>query len=257
MKTKAILFIFFVVIVLSSWNQLRLSTVPQGFECFNQPRVFIKYKQPINGYTVKAMWFPYVSEDGITGETGITTILHFKKADNEFVINLDAKHIIDTLCYQYPNLKDGDVLYWDYAAKKSDEVLPMYSPFFFYDVDFDGKDELLITNYQNGEYSNNTYQVYKIHKYYAELMKEEPFNNLETTTEFDSVNKTIVRISTGGQGSICKYTYKLKNYETVCGDRPVTVSKFEMVKADILDDQHEHRIYQRKGDKMELISKTL
>ena len=32
--------------------------VPQDFECFNQPRVFIKYKQPINGYTVKVMCMP-------------------------------------------------------------------------------------------------------------------------------------------------------------------------------------------------------
>ena len=131
--------------------------VPQDFECFNQPRVFIKYKQPINGYTVKAMWLPYVAQDGTTGETGITTLLHFKNADNEFSINLEAKHIIDTLCYHYPNLKDGDVLYWDYAQKGSNEVLPNYAPFSFYDVDFDGEEELLITDYQSGSYSNYTY----------------------------------------------------------------------------------------------------
>lgn len=56
------------------------------------------------------MWLPYVAEDGTTGETGITTLLHFKSIDNEFNINLEAKHIIDTLCYHYPHLKDGDVL---------------------------------------------------------------------------------------------------------------------------------------------------
>ena len=32
------------------------TSVPQGFECFNQPHIYIKYKQPINGYTVKVMW---------------------------------------------------------------------------------------------------------------------------------------------------------------------------------------------------------
>lgn len=37
--------------------------VPQDFECFNQPRVFIKYKQPINGYTVKVMCMPYECYD--------------------------------------------------------------------------------------------------------------------------------------------------------------------------------------------------
>lgn len=29
------------------------------FESFSQPCVFIKYKQPVNGYTVKIMWFQY------------------------------------------------------------------------------------------------------------------------------------------------------------------------------------------------------
>ena len=32
------------------------TSVPQDFECFNQPHIYIKYKQPINGYTVKVMW---------------------------------------------------------------------------------------------------------------------------------------------------------------------------------------------------------
>lgn len=77
------------------------------------------------------MWLPYVAQDGTTGETGITTLLHFKNADNEFSINLEAKHIIDTLCYHYPNLKDGDVLYWDYAQKAAMKcclIMP-HSPF--------------------------------------------------------------------------------------------------------------------------------
>lgn len=35
------------------------------------------------------------------------------------------------------------------------------------------------------------------------------------------------------------------------GDRPTTISKFELVKADIIDDKG-HRVYLRKGDKLEL-----
>lgn len=246
------IFLFLTTIMaLSACNQKKPSTVPLGFECFNQPRVFINYKQPINGYTVKAMWLPYVGKDGTTGETGLTTLLHFKSADNEFNINLEAKQVFDTLCYHYPYLKDGDVLYWDYAYKDSNEVLPKYSPFSFYDVDFDGEEELLIMDYQSGSYSNNTYKVYKIREYYAELMDEEPFDYLETSTKFDSINKTIIKTVPGGHGSICTYTYQLKDYETIYWDKPITVSKFELVKAEIFDDQHEHRVYQRKGDKLE------
>ena len=189
----------------------------------------------------------------MTGETGIATLLHFKSADNEFSINLEAKHIIDTLCYHYPHLKDGDVLYWNYVQKDSNEVLPNYSPFSFYDVDFDGEEELLITDYQSDSYSNNTYKVFKIHEYYAELMTDEPFDYLETPTKFDSINKSIITTSIGGQGSIYTYTYQPKDHETMYGDKPITVSKFELVKADIIDAKG-HRVFQRKGDKLEKLS---
>ena len=95
----------------------RKCSIPKGFECFNSKRVFIQYKQPVNGYTVKVMWLPYLnSKDNTTAETGVTTSLFFDSADNQFYINLEAKHIIDTLCYHYPHLKDGDVLYWDYSV---------------------------------------------------------------------------------------------------------------------------------------------
>ena len=39
------------------------TSVPLDFECFNQPHIYIKYKQPINGYTVKVMWL----QDGEVG----------------------------------------------------------------------------------------------------------------------------------------------------------------------------------------------
>ena len=141
----------------------RKCSIPKGFECFNSKRVFIQYKQPVNGYTVKVMWLPYLnSKDNTTAETGVTTSLFFDSADNQFYINLEAKHIIDTLCYHYPHLKDGDVLYWDYVPKDSNEVLPHYSPFCFSDVDFDGKEELVITHQLGGSRSNNTYKIYMV-----------------------------------------------------------------------------------------------
>lgn len=66
----------FIVIGLLSWtvckgqNQTDIQnseemligqSVPKGFDCFNSKRVFIQYKQPVNGYTVKVMWLPYLN----------------------------------------------------------------------------------------------------------------------------------------------------------------------------------------------------
>ena len=97
------------------------------------------------------------------------------------------------------------------------------------------------------------YDIIKIHEYYAELMTDEPFDYLETSTKFDSINKSIITTSIGGQGSIYTYTYQPKDVQTMYGDKPITVSKFELVKADIIDDKG-HRVFQRKGDKLERLS---
>ena len=53
-------------------KEISIEKAPKGFGCFNSPRVFIKYKQPVNGYTVKAMWLPYYnSGDTTIAETGV------------------------------------------------------------------------------------------------------------------------------------------------------------------------------------------
>ncbi|UYU54595.1 hypothetical protein KQP54_08870 [Bacteroides uniformis] len=262
----------FIVIGLLSWtvckgqNQTDIQnseemligqSVPKGFDCFNSKRVFIQYKQPVNGYTVKVMWLPYLnSKDNTTVETGVTTSLFFDSADNQFYINLEAKHIIDTLCYHYPHLKDGDVLYWDYVPKDSNEVLPHYSPFCFSDVDFDGKEELVITHQLGGSRSNNTYKIYKIHGYdNVELMTDEPFNDLENTTKFDSINKTITTCGSSGAYNYVIYTYKQKEYNTMDWNKPITIPKFDMIKAEVIDGE-EYRIYEKKRGKLELVKQT-
>ena len=33
--------------------------IAQEFKDLNFPRIYIKYKQPVNGYTVKVLWMPY------------------------------------------------------------------------------------------------------------------------------------------------------------------------------------------------------
>ena len=235
-------------------KEISIEKAPKGFGCFNSPRVFIKYKQPVNRYTVKAMWLPYYnSGDTTIAETGVTTSLFFDSEDNQFYINLEVKHVIDTLCFHYSHLKDGDVLYWDYVPKDSNEILPRYAPFCFSDVDFDGKEELVITHQRGGSRSSNTYKIYKIHGYdKVELMTDEPFNDLENTAEFDSINKTITTIGSSGVYNTVVYTYKQKEYSTMDWNRPTTVPKFDIIKAEVIDGE-EHRIYVRKRDKLELV----
>ena len=213
----------FIIIGLLSWtickgqnqtdfqNSERIS-VPLGFECFNQPHIYIKYKQPINGYTVKVMWLQY-------GEVGNALFCLEKQGVQYYCF---AEKWADKILYDkgntYPN---NTVIELDYTAKlESEEYLSDDSPFFFSDVDFDGEDEFVINRYKSGSRDSNAYDVYDVTSYGYFIRKTEvPFTELENgQCEFDSANKTITVFGSNGWNSIINDTYQLKG------------EKFELVK---------------------------
>ena len=103
------------------------TSVPLDFECFNQPHIYIKYKQPINEYTVKVMWLQ-------NGEVGNALFCLEKQGIQYYCF---AEKWTDKILYDkgntYPN---NTVIELDYTAKlKSEEYLSDDSPFFFSDVD--------------------------------------------------------------------------------------------------------------------------
>ena len=186
--------------------------VPQDFECFNQPRVFIKYKQPINGYTVKVMCMPYECYDK-ERETEIwgSALLCFEKEYSRFYVYNES--FSDSILY-YVNkesVKDGLVLNIDYLPKQKDEYLSENSPFFFQDLDFDGTEELVINNWRQSIRYFNTYDVYRIDIGGAELITTPPFYKISNyMTEFDSIKKTITTTEgTDINGNIVYKTYNL------------------------------------------------
>jgi len=65
--------------------------------------------------------------------------------------------------------KTGELFYVDYtplpdSLRNNEERIYLHkkAPFFFADVDYDGKDELVLTNYKQGQNSSNSYQVYSL-----------------------------------------------------------------------------------------------
>lgn len=203
----------FIVIGLLSWtvckgqNQTDLEriSVPLGFECFNQPHIYIKYKQPINGYTVKVMWLQ-------DGEVGNALFCLEKQGVQYYYF---AEKWTDKILYDkgntYPN---NTVIELDYTAKlKSEEYLSDDSPFFFSDVDFDGEDEFIINRYKSGSRDSNAYDVYDVSPYGYFIQKTEaPFTELENgQCEFDSENKTITVYGSNGWNNPINHTYQLKD----------------------------------------------
>lgn len=211
---KRIFFIVVTIIILSACNRPKHSTVPQDFECFNNPRVFIKYNQPVNGYMVKVMCFPYNAYDK-ERETEIwgNALLCFEKNDgSKFYIYNESYS--DSILY-YVNeepVKDGLVLNVDYLPKQENESLSQNTPFFFQDLDFDGTEELVINNWRTAIRNCNTYDVYKIDGMSTKLITTPPFYKIDNyITEFDSINRTITTADgTDINGNIIYKTYHIE-----------------------------------------------
>ena len=94
------------------------TSVPQEFECFNQPHIYIKYKQPINGYTVKVMWLQY-------GEVGNALFCLEKQGVQYYYF---AEKWTDKILYDKGNTyPHNTVIELDYTAKlKSEEYLSSF-----------------------------------------------------------------------------------------------------------------------------------
>ncbi|MFV0323641.1 MAG: hypothetical protein ACK5LF_04575 [Bacteroides xylanisolvens] len=214
------------------------------FESFNHPRIFIKYKQPVNGYDVTVMCFPYNNTYDKERETEIwgNALLYFEKEDNRFYIYNES--FSDSVLY-YVNeqeVRDNMILELDYLPKSTNEYLSHNSPFFFSDVDFDGEEELIINNWKCGIRHCNTYDVYKITNNEVKQLTEAPFVNLtgkisNYNSDFDSVNKTITihkRTGSAYYGGYYKYGL-VKRVDLNSYDRLSKCNELELIEAKIID----------------------
>ena len=211
-------------------------------KCF-KPRIFIKYKQPVNGYDVTVMCLPYNYTYDKERETEIwgNALLYFEKEDNRFYIYNES--FSDSVLY-YVNeqeVRDNMILELDYLPKSTKEYLSHNSPFFFSDVDFDGEEELIINNWRCGIRYCNTYDVYKITNNEVKQLTEAPFINptgkiSDYNTEFDSIGKTItVHKRTGSVYYDGYYKYGLaKKVILNSDDRLSKYNQIELIEAKII-----------------------
>ena len=107
---------------------------------------------------------------------------------------------------------DGDVYYFEYVSPCYNDSwqkynsIGYYSPFQFFDVDFDGKQELLISDW--GQYqSGNHYEVYKLDRDGLKLMNDLPFNAIDNCTIINSENQTISLYQFDGISDCCKAVF--------------------------------------------------
>ena len=237
------------------------------FESFNQPRIFIKYKQPVNGYDVTVVCLPYNYTYDKERETEIwgNALLYFEKEDNRFYIYNES--FSDSVLY-YVNeqeVRDNMILELDHLPKSKNEYLSHNSPFFFSDVDFDGEEELIINNWKCGIRHCNTYDVYKITNNDVKQLTEAPFINptgkiSNYNSEFDSVNKTITihkRTRSTYYGGYYKYglikRVDLNNYDRLSKCNELKLKEAKIIDYDRNTSTCSFRQYKRIKDRLQKI----
>lgn len=187
-------------------------TAPQGFEWADYPKeedeicVFVKYKQQVNGYDVSAICIVDTSQNGdlcssayhpnaVTGHG----FIHFQNDEHEFIVENPL------FSYNKPSahrqsLKNGMLVETDYIPFQAAAFNGSHSPFFFFDIDFDGEKELIVTLLEGmGYHGHDSYKVFKIPEIptandgciILSPMLTEPFSGMNDYTEIDTVGKTI------------------------------------------------------------------
>lgn len=158
--------------------------------------VYFKYNQIVNGYEVTARWTPFEPHS----ETG-SVIMNFRHTTSgqsfQYIENIYRNFDMDEIIFskEFKGYQNGDVYCLDYIINDNpdeykDSSLYYYAPFQFYDVDFDGEQELLINDCDQIK-GVNTYRAYKIGENDIELMDYVPFNVLDNEVTFDKPNKKI------------------------------------------------------------------
>lgn len=225
---------------------------PKGFECFDMPiKVFIKYEQPVNGYTVKAIWFP----DSILSkeyETIIASnnygkaVLFFEKVDTSFYVNC-------TIYTERILLSDR---FKEYKFKNN-EIICLTSPetFYFEDVDFDGHKELIINSWIRSQRDFYYQRVYKITQHEAVLIATPPFNQIDGYTFLDYANKSITFYHSNGY---CVNSYhKYRKIEIECpnpeNSERICEWKLYEVGVNVQSDSCLLKVYRQTEDSFKLV----
>lgn len=179
----------------------------------------VKYNNIINDYKVTVDWYPHTAatKDSSLGKGEI----HFTHSSgSEFKITHRNFYLVDIF---FPfNEKTGE-LYLP-AAKEitqdyiqyvdTSEFIETDLPFLFYDINFDGKDELILVHPNAAQRSRDYFAIYSINNdHIVENLPDESANLLsdytfDSYTKFNKKHKTVTVFDSGGAAIYEERIYK-------------------------------------------------
>ena len=170
----------------------------------------VVYRQPINGYKVKAVvkMSPYDNNcaDITFTKNGksfrLSTISYGDSLFNKGGWGMDVTN--EDIIKKYCN-KTVEADYHIY--KEQDHMMPFYTPFFFMDLDFDGVEELVIVHHSMAVRFHDGYDVYRIVEGEPFLIDYPPYKTdddfgMTDYPEFDFKKKTITCPYPEGPGGL-------------------------------------------------------
>lgn len=166
-------------------------------------RINISFKNVFNvNYNVSAVWTPDGNSAGISGPATVT----FSSINNPVKFSIEMTHFKIKGLPKIAALEGLNKVYQvDYKSIPED-----LKPFFFKDFDFNGVDELIAREHQAGQRGRDNLVSYKKQPngQYT-LLDSNPFDEIDSQTKFDSVNKTIEIMRSGGACSSEWEVYKV------------------------------------------------
>jgi len=243
---------YLIILILLLLNPLAQAEEEQASFFDGTKTIHLKFTDVIDDkFTVNVLWTP---DDGYVPRlVGPATISFTRNSGGVFSVSAVAFHLPLSILNGLGFLKfDEDSRGWHTIEVDLTKVYPVNykgraslfdnfrgnsAPFFFEDIDFDGKDELIVVDFGTGQRWVDEYTVYKSNDIpnrkityrptYPEnnsynLATTKPFNMLDQKTTFDKENRTIDVFLSGGASGSTNEKFKLVNGEY----KPVEFTEF-------------------------------
>ena len=236
---------FLFVSMLASWACKRNGTTAPSSSQDTMWRIHIDYAERIEGYTVSADVF---LTPGYKFDNSGSVELHFTKGASSIDLRVDDILLPDYLDPD-TNYVDGQTVIRHYSPPPAADTLSCDHPFFFYDVDFDGKKEILVASPWGGPRGNRAYFAFEDT---GKRLEDEPLDRLDSDSRFSAREKSITQNYSYGMilgDVILKYTRQFDGSFRVADSTHI-----------VYPTENECYIryhYRRKGDKMVLVDSTI
>ena len=203
--------------------------------------IHIRYDRPIKGYSVTAdLYDNYFAE------------VHFKKGNSGFSVEITDfyERLLDDPAV---GENDGKETVLPYVPVTFGKKISTEGTFGFFDVDFDGQDELIYVAFGQGSHGCTAFQVFELD---GTEREDEPFDwSVDEFTEFNRSEKSITLHRYSGLmdgGDIVKYKRQPNGSFQVTDSTGIIYG----VKGNLITDSIRLH-YRRQGDEMVLVKKEV